>query len=149
MNNDLISREALKQALHNEIGEHVLSVAVDKVIDNAPTVSFKGDLISREYLRDAFDNLCCHNCKTCRNFRSEDSFYKCNLIERAPIVELATNLQPTCNTLQQGEWIEGENGNIKCSQCGCEIRYWRLYGNDPDYPKFCCDCGSTMKGGAE
>lgn len=35
---DLISREALKEALHNEIGNHALSVAIDRVIDNAPTV---------------------------------------------------------------------------------------------------------------
>ena len=38
MNNDLISREALKEALHNEIGDHALSVAIDRVIENAPTV---------------------------------------------------------------------------------------------------------------
>lgn len=38
MNNDLISREALKEALHNEIGDHALSTAIDRVIDNAPTV---------------------------------------------------------------------------------------------------------------
>lgn len=44
------------------------------------------DLISREWLEDAFDNLCCHNCKICRNFRIEDSFYKCALIERAPTI---------------------------------------------------------------
>lgn len=31
---DLISRSALKQALHNEIGEHALSIAIDRVIDN-------------------------------------------------------------------------------------------------------------------
>lgn len=47
----------------------------------------RGDLISREWLKDAFDNLCCHNCKICRNFRNEDSFYKCNLIENAPTIE--------------------------------------------------------------
>ena len=46
------------------------------------------DLISREYLRDAFDNLCCHNCKTCRNFRKEGcSFYRCALIDNAPTIE--------------------------------------------------------------
>ena len=46
------------------------------------------DLISREYLRDAFDNLCCHNCKTCRNFRKEGcSFYRCDLIDKAPTIE--------------------------------------------------------------
>lgn len=38
MNNDLISRSALKESLHNEIGEHALSIAIDRVIDNAPTV---------------------------------------------------------------------------------------------------------------
>lgn len=37
---DLISREALKEALQNEIGEHALSVAIDRVIDNAPTVKY-------------------------------------------------------------------------------------------------------------
>lgn len=44
-----------------------------------------------------------------------------------------------------GEWIEGENGNIKCNQCGCEIRYSYFIGNKPDFPKFCCDCGAKMK----
>ena len=53
------------------------------------------DLISREYLEDAFDNLCCHNCKTCRNFKIENSFYKCALIDNAPTVEIP-----------QGEWVE-------------------------------------------
>lgn len=38
MINDLISRSALKEALHNEIGDHALSKAIDRVIDNAPTV---------------------------------------------------------------------------------------------------------------
>lgn len=37
-NNDLISRVALKEALKNEIGEHALSIAIDRVIDNVPTV---------------------------------------------------------------------------------------------------------------
>lgn len=49
----------------------------------------------------------------------------------------------------KGEWIEGENGNIKCNKCGCEIRFSYLIGNKPDFPKFCCDCGTKMKGGAE
>ena len=44
------------------------------------------DLISREWLEDAFDNFCCHNCKMCRNFRIEDSFYKCALIDNAPTI---------------------------------------------------------------
>lgn len=46
----------------------------------------------------------------------------------------------------QGEWIEGENGSIKCNQCGCEIIYSYLIGNKPDFPNFCCDCGADMRG---
>lgn len=45
-----------------------------------------------------------------------------------------------------GEWIEGNNGNIKCNKCGAEIRYSYLANNKPDYPKFCCDCGADMRG---
>ena len=47
----------------------------------------ENDLISREWLKDAFDNLCCHDCKNCRNFKKEDSFYRCDLIDNAPTVE--------------------------------------------------------------
>lgn len=72
MDNDLISREALKEALHNEIGDHALSTAIDRVIDNAETVEQnwkfyydhgykqaerdlkrpQGDLISRNYVEN-------------------------------------------------------------------------------------------------
>ena len=44
----------------------------------------------------------------------------------------------------KGEWIEGSNGNIKCNKCGAEIRYSYLANNEPDWPKFCCDCGAEM-----
>lgn len=50
-----------------------------------------------------------------------------------------------CPKRPKGEWIEGENGSIKCDQCGCEIIYSYLIGNKPDFPKFCCDCGAKMK----
>ena len=91
------------------------------------------ELVNREYLRDAFDNLCCHNCKTCRNFRSEDSFYKCNLIERAPTVETER---------PQGEWILSSTGYWECSEC----KKGRLMVQE----NFCPNCGVYMrKGGAE
>ena len=50
---------------------------------------------------------------------------------------------------KRGKWIEGENGNIKCDQCGCEIRFSYLIGGNPDFPKFCCECGAKMKTGAK
>ena len=74
----------------------------------------KGDLISREWLKDAFDNLCCHNCKICRNFRNEDSFYKCNLIENAPTVERPHGVWIPCSERLPEEcvnclgWIDRE-----------------------------------------
>ena len=47
-----------------------------------------------------------------------------------------------------GEWVEDENGYIKCNKCGCEIRYYAyIVGNKPDLPKFCCDCGAEMQKG--
>lgn len=63
-------------------------------------------------------------------------------IDNAPT--LATNLQQ-----RKGMWIEGSNGNIKCDQCGCEIRYSYIIGNKPDFPRFCCDCGAKMIGKEE
>ena len=98
-----------------------------KAVKNSKPISTENDLISREYLKDAFDNLCCHNCKTCRNFRIEGcSFYRCALIENAPTVKFS--LMPAdetkedaykrgyergkiagileANTRPQGEWIE-------------------------------------------
>ena len=66
----------------------------------------KGDLISREWLEDAFDNLCCHNCKICRNFRIEDSFYKCALIDNAPTVDAIVN---TIEVRPQGELLRKED----------------------------------------
>lgn len=89
------------------------------------------DLISREYLRDAFDNLCCHNCKTCRNFRKEGcSFYRCDLIDNAPIVE-----RP------QGEWLwlcDVPNAKYKwsCNKCGRGVK---------EQENYCPKCGAKMK----
>ena len=50
---------------------------------------------------------------------------------------------------QKGKWIEGRNGNIKCNQCGAEIRYGYVLGCDPAFPKFCCECGADMRGDKE
>ena len=79
-----------------------------------------------------------------------------NIIDNAPTVELATNLQPTCNNLQQrpqGEWIETDvlwetncGGGMgydygyyfKCSVCD------EMVG---DKTNFCPNCGAQMLGG--
>jgi len=91
------------------------------------------DLIRREYLEDAFDNLCCHNCKTCRNFRNEDSFYKCKLIENAPTVEEKSyamgyqdgvedgldEIRPQCEWIPVSERLPEEEGDyLVQTYCG-------------------------------
>ena len=127
----------------------------------------QGDLVSREWLKDAFDNLCCHNCKICRNFRNEDSFYKCALIENAPPVKPK---QGELNELTydkgfitamklyarpKGKWkkvkeercavdISGEIATrYKCSECGRTITI--LPSKLADYPF--CHCGADMRKG--
>ena len=119
------------------------------------------DLISREYLRDAFDNLCCHNCKTCRNFRKEGcSFYRCDLIDNAPTVDIKDELAGAYNegymcgsreaekARPQGEWIsvsermpeEKINPNTKdlekvlCSTIWGDVRPYK-YGKPIGYDK--------------
>lgn len=112
------------------------------------------DLISREWLQDAFDNLCCHDCKKCRNFKNEDSFYKCNLIENAPTVDIKDEIAGAYNegymcgnkeaekARPQGEWIYSHiSSGYFCDKCGSYSR---------DKTNFCSKCGTMMqKGGAE
>ena len=119
MNNDLISRSALKEDMKSRLSA------------------------CNEWIEKAKDKETKIRASAVKAFIAEVIM----TIDNAPTIEIATKLQPNCNNLQQGEWIEGENGNIKCNQCGCEIRYSYLIGNEPDFPKFCCDCGAKMKGG--
>ena len=135
-----IDADALKEALTNPSDKHYLSKSildlVFKRIDNAPTVAV--------------------NCKDCDGYeagyssglkdaeRPRDIFPMEIVAGKCPI-EAGGN----CPLKSQGEWIEGENGSIKCNKCGCEIIYSYLIGNKPDLPKFCCDCGAEMRGDTE
>lgn len=127
-NNDLISREALKEALHNEIGNHALSVAIDRVIDNAPTVN---DCPNCEYKLEA-------------DYIRSSSSYK-ELIDLRKFKEE--------NTRPQGEWIKITKDGITpaeytCSNCGRTVKsYYDDYFIVKEYPF--CHCGAKMKGGTE
>ncbi len=119
------------------------------------------DLISREWLEDAFDNLCCHNCKICRNFKNEDSFYKCALIDKAPpteaysfeqvqeLVKLNQQFAQEIENLKRpkGKWIRYRDNphqpeHIKCSNCG---QYWSVADHDKIFD-ICFKCGADMRG---
>lgn len=107
------------------------------------------DLIKREWLEDAFDNLCCHNCKMCRNFRIEDSFYKCTLIDIAPAVDTTEQEEFAYNEgyahgletkRPQGEWEDYSVDFYRCPECGYLLN------------KDCPHCQNKVilpKGGAE
>ena len=110
----------------------------------------QGDLISRSYLKQMIPAPI------------EDEYkYVHQIIDNAPSVGVSglpkihydrgfiAGYEKGKTERPQGKWIEGENGNIKCNQCGCEIRYSYLVGNKPDFPKFCCDCGAKMMDGVK
>ena len=150
-----------------------------EIIRNGTPYNPSGDCISREWLEDAFDNLCCHNCKMCRNFRIEDSFYKCALIDNAPTVDIKDQIAGAYNEVYmcgnkeaekarpKGEWYYGEDecgqDGWFCSECNFFVPwYYQYYEKDinfiRDY-KACPHCLAEMvtytgkdrdtKGGAE
>ena len=126
MNNDLISREALKKAIEqgegvswDKHGKDDLCVR-KKYIDNAPTVSpFKP-------MCNAKDEAICEEMTTDGH---------CNYSKFCPNKE---------NKRPQGVWTFDEKGYFYCDQCG---KYPRDQYATTD---FCPLCGADMrKGGAE
>ena len=101
------------------------------------------DLISREALKKAIEEY-----KYC-------GFYDklIDLIDNAPLVDTYTieDIQEVReNSLilgaklaqkLEGEWLKNANEIYKCSLCGA-------FGN-PNYFRFCPNCGAKMKGGAK
>ena len=66
------------------------------------------------------------------------------VIDNAPTVVLATNLQPTCNNLQQrqGKWIIDKDGDYICNQCG---NYPLRNDNEElTLSNFCPNCDAKM-----
>ena len=118
MNNDLISRKALKKAIME--------------LEKEPDYQHEGE------------NWYCGLCMAETLIDNASPIPLPDFKEgyKQAIIDGKTNF-----SRPQGEWIEGENGNIKCNQCGCEIRFSYLIGNKPDFPKFCCDCGANMRKG--
>jgi len=119
MNNDLISREALKKEFCKDI---MGGLNWERIIDNAPTIEpFEPDYVGAERLK-------------ARQRGYADGYHDG--------MEIGKTLNPK---IKQGEWIvvkdEKWGDNVKCPFCGKE-----LAGTDLN---FCCKCGAQMKGGAE
>ena len=122
MNNDLISREALKKALK----EYKYCGFYDKVIeiiDNAPTVDIK-DQIAGAYN----EGFMCGN-KEAENARTQGKWYR-----------------------TQGKWYRTGQSFIdpnKFRNYGCSVCRYELDEHIREEPNFCPNCGAKMKGGAD
>ena len=158
---DLISREALKEAIHNSnpsVNREWLIMELDKIIDNAPTVEPErpqGDLISREALKQAVSKVVAEERKEDEKWAT-GLRYSLKLIDNAQAISLPdeqiaweqgyeVGLAQGKQDRPQGDWIivkdEKYGDNVKCPFCGKE-----LAGTDLN---FCCKCGADMRGGAE
>lgn len=139
MNNDLISREALKEELSNlwnYDADYSIFKQIETLIDNAPTVAV--------------------NCKDCDGYeagysagskdaeRPQGDIFPMKLVAGKCPIEAGGN----CPLKSQGEWIKwnfktfGAFGDweYKCSNCE------KVYGGEYN---FCPNCGADMKGGAK
>ena len=124
MNNDLISREALKKALEEKQKTTFCGVYhFLELIDNAPTVEpFKPDYVGAERLK-------------ARQRGYEEGYHNG--------MEIGKTLNPK---IKQGEYISVDTLWAKCSICGNLTRVIKKY----NMPNFCPACGADMrKGGAE
>jgi len=88
----------------------------------------KGDLISREALKEAINDL----------FRSGE--YDCASVLKA--IDSAPVVGP-----KQGEWIKDNAGDRFCSECGGYALYHELGLKIES--RFCPNCGADMRGGAK
>lgn len=126
MNSDLISRNDLINAKPEFINE--------KVVRDTKYRTTKDRIYAKAW------NAC--------------NSYWLNTIENAPAVEIATNLQPTCNNLQQrpqGEWIKFPTNPsiIQCSECTALLNNLRVdvFKDKIGKMNFCPNCGADMGGG--
>ena len=131
MNNDLISREALKEALGKSTvtiigyGEAILLDTANELINNAPTVEpFEPDYVGAERLK-------------ARQRGYADGYHNG--------MEIGKTLNPK---IKQGEWII-DGHHRRCNYCNEYTCTEDREGNSiPD--NFCPFCGAEMqKGGAE
>lgn len=142
MNNDLISREALKDFI-NEVCfskewanfrvDNGLKGQIERIltyIDNAPTVT-----------KDNRPNIC-FNCEHCCALTvNSDGEVKvmCNLG-----AENCDNQRP------HGEWIKDGDIPIECCKCSnCNAYAEWLDGGSQFLSKYCPNCGAKMDGGEE
>ena len=136
MNNDLISRDALKKAIKEKLGVYIDGTLNNRllfgIIDNAPTVDAEKLLVANV----TFDE------------NKLKEIVQTEVIEKIKSGELVIkDERPQGEWARHDEWVGGEYvGGFYHVGCPCidlETAYyskWRTH--------FCPNCGVSMKGGA-
>jgi hypothetical protein len=141
MNNDLISRKALREDLRRffptdvleEIEPKTLFAQILRDIDNAPTVEERIDPKDICYICDRKKCGENHNCYECNHTTDIRHAVNFDLVD-VPRSIFFERARP------YGKWLE-DSGNIACSQCHTIWLYRRT--------DFCPNCGAEMKGGED
>ena len=121
MNNDLISRKALKEQISDDDCYSYSGSFLKDLIDNAPTVEpFEPDYVGAERLK--------------ARQRGYNEGYHNGM-------EMEKTLNPK---IKQGEWVEKEDTPASVYYCcsNCNMK-------DIPVTPYCPWCGAEMKGGAE
>ena len=142
MNNDLISREALKKVIA-EWKYHGFYDKLIEVIDHAPTVEFPEQITIKCDTEEDEQKLLSliANAKVCRFVEPDMEI----VAGKCPI-----EADGNCPLRPQGEWIEvtrriSDSETTTHWECSICKEHDRKDGKS----KFCCECGAKMKGGAE
>ena len=166
MNNDLISRSALKEDMKSRLSacNEWIEKAKDKetkirasavkafiaelimTIDNAPTVEYT--------FEEAFQKTVCENKLYCPQKSEIVKAYEKGFEEGTKNNSMQYTLgyqdgvRKVLSEKPKGEWIETQRGihvtDYKCSCCGRTVRDDTGYDVASDYPF--CNCGAKMRG---
>jgi len=146
MNNDLISRSALKKALKEKFDDFIPEGVYDE-IDNAPTVEAV-PLEHHNKIKGILDNEVKSLVDILDNERSKGEWIRKEVeyLKQKEAYDLAIK---ALEERQKGEWrnwikVINGYGDIlwKCNKC----KHFVKNGDDRN---FCPNCGADMRGGAE
>ena len=98
------------------------------------------DLISRQAALDELKRISFSHWFECGEYLSEDT-REIEIISSSKALEVIEALPSVQPERKKGKWIKGNDGYIRCSECGCRASAIKA--------RFCHRCGADMRGGKE